>query len=288
MTLPLLVRRLRNRLARTPLRKPFCWYRNRSWTERDVFLGEYPKSGITWLRFLLYEALTGQPATGSEVNRVVIDRSWAAPIFPNGGRLIPTHEPWRPQYSKAIYLVRDARDVVLSEFAFEKALGLFSGDLDAFIRAFLRGAVNSYGTWHQHVDSWLDAAQNGAAEVLLVKYDDLRRGPDVSLAHIVGFLGAEVSEASIHSAVANNTLEKMRAKEDEARRTSVRGKAPLRSMDTKSAGGNRFVREGKIGGWRDRLAPAQIALIESRAGRTLSRLGYPLEAHAGEAPGGAR
>jgi hypothetical protein len=241
------------------------------WTDRDAFAGEYPKSGITWLRFLLYESLTGQQATWPGVNRVVIDRPYAAPVFPDGGRMIPTHEPYRSEYRKAIYLVRDARDVVLSEYAFEKALGLFGGDLDAFIGAFLAGRVNGYGAWHRHVASWLDAAETGRVQLLLVKYEEMRRDPEAKLREIVQFLGVERDAASIRAAVENNSLEKMRAKEDAARRSTP---GALRSMENGSAG-NRFVRDGKVAGWRDRLTADQVALIERHAGPTLARLGYP-------------
>lgn len=285
--MPFLLRRIRNTIAKTSLRKPVLWYRNRMWTENDSFAGEYPKSGITWLRFLLYEILTGKPATWPDVNRVVIDRAYAAPVFPNGGRMIPTHEPYRREYHKAIYLVRDARDVVLSEYAFEKALGIFTGDLDAFIKAFLKGKVNGYGAWHRHVASWLDAADAGKVNLLVVKYEDMRRNPEAKLKEIVKFLGVDRDAAAIGAAVENNSIEKMRAKEDSVRKSAPKsGKTPLRTMENKSEG-NRFVREGKVAGWRERLTAAQIALIEQHAGPSLLRLGYPLAAEsAGTTPSG--
>jgi hypothetical protein len=274
--MPFLLRRIRNTIIKTPLRQPVLWYRNRLWNEKDTFAGEYPKSGITWLRFLLYEVLTQKPATWPDVNRVIIDRAYAEPVFPNGGRMIPTHEPYQPIYHKAIYLVRDARDVVLSEYAFEKALGIFTGDLDAFIQAFLKGKVNGYGAWHRHVASWLDAADAGKVKLLIVKYEDMRRNPEGKLKEIVKFLGVERDSEAIRAAVENNSLEKMRAKEDSARRSvPASGKTPLRTMETKSEN-NRFVREGKVAGWRDQLTAAQLALIEQQAGPALARLGYPL------------
>ena len=39
------------------------------------------------------------------------------PVLPNGGRLIKTHEQYRSQYKRAIYLMRDLRDVMLSNWA---------------------------------------------------------------------------------------------------------------------------------------------------------------------------
>ncbi len=269
------LRRFRYALSKTALREPLLWYRHRGWNTDDVFVGEYPKSGITWLRFLLYEALTRRPATWPDVNRTIIDRPYAAPVLSGGGRVIPTHEPYRSRYHKAVYLVRDARDVVSSEYTFEKALGLFTGDLDAFVRAFLAGKVNAYGAWQKHVTSWLDAADAGKVELLVVRYEDLRVNAEAKLAEIVRFYGERPEPAVIHAAVENNSLENMRAKEDAARRTApASGRAPLRKMQNEA--GNRFVREGKVAGWRSRLTKEQIRLIEEHAGAALTRLGYRL------------
>jgi hypothetical protein len=237
-------------------------------------MGEYPKSGVTWLRFLTYEALTKRPANWPDVNRTIIDRSYAAPLLSGGRRVIPTHEAYRSDYRKAVYLVRDPRDIVSSEYAFVQALGFFNGDLDAFLRAFVAGRVNAYGAWHKHVTSWLDAADSGKLDLLLVRYEDMRANPEAKLAEIVEFYGGDSDPALIHAAVENNTLEKMRAKEDAARRTvPASGKSPLRKMQD---GGNRFVREGKVAGWRARLTVEQVRFLEKHTGAVLQRLGYPL------------
>jgi hypothetical protein len=239
-------------------------------------MGEYPKSGVTWLRFLTYEALTKHPANWPDVNRTIIDRSYAAPLLSGGRRVIPTHEPYRGTYRKAVYLVRDARDIVSSEYPFLKALGLFHGDFDAFLREFVAGRVNAYGAWHKHVTSWLDAADSGKVDLLVVRYEDLRANPEARLTEIVKFYGGDPDPAVIRAAVENNTLEKMRAKEDATRRTvPASGKAPLRRMQD-GPGGNRFVREGKVGGWRARLTEEQIQFLEKHTGAVLQRLGYPL------------
>jgi hypothetical protein len=42
--------------------------------------------------------------------------------MPDGSRLMHTHEPYRRDYRRVVYLVRDIRDVVLSEFAMAKNL----------------------------------------------------------------------------------------------------------------------------------------------------------------------
>jgi len=272
-----LLSRIRHEVSTTCLRAPLVWYRHHHLTPSDLILAEYPKSGITWVKFLLYELVTGRTAGFAEVNQFFNDYRRAPRILPDLGRLIPTHEVYRREFKQAIYLARDARDVVLSEYAYLKALGLFTRDLDTFIGTFLRGRVNGFGSWQAHVHRWLDAAESGKVRLSLVKYEELRQNPEPTLAAMLDFCGLSADPAAIRSAVRGNSLDRMRQKEDEARqRASADGsKGPLRQMTGKSQEGNRFVRRGKVGEWRERLTPAQIELIDRYAGSALMRLGYP-------------
>src|SRR5947207_15710997 len=85
------LRRVRLTLSETPLRGPVVWFRHRGFRAADVFLGSYPRSGSTWVRFALYEALTGRPSDFLKVNgslRTVGEHFHAPGILPRGGRLI--------------------------------------------------------------------------------------------------------------------------------------------------------------------------------------------------------
>jgi hypothetical protein len=205
------------------------------------------------------------------------------PLLAGRGRLIPTHETHRPEFKQAIYLARDARDVVLSEYAYMKALKLFTGDLDAFIHAFLRGRVNGVGSWQDHVQSWLGAAVAGKVRLLLVRYEDLRLNPENTLTGIMEFCGFDVTRDAISAAVENNSFEKMREKEDAARNS--RSKGSLRQVAGNSPG-NRFVRSGKVGAWREQLSASQVRWIEGYTGNALTRLGYVVTAHDNSVSGG--
>jgi len=212
---------------------------------------------------MLFEILVGQ-SSFNDVNQLMPDvgkHAAAMSVLPNQGRLIKTHEPFRSEYKKAIYLVRDARDVVLSEFAYQKALGLAKDNLEDYLPRFLQGKVNPFGSWTAHVDSWIDAKEDGRAEIFLVRFDEMRRDPEASLAKMMDFLGMPVDWQVIHRAVTNNSVEKMRDKEkSQPQRASAKG---------------RFIRSGAVGGWRDKFTEAQIQLVQQYAGDTLNRLGYP-------------
>ena len=258
-----ILRKVRHKIAKSPVHQPLTWVRHRRLRPADVFVASYPRSGNTWLRFMLYEILVGQSSTFTNVHQLVPDigkQGRALPVLANQGRLIKTHEAYLPLYHKAIYLVRDARDVALSEFAYQKALGLAEDNFETYLPRFLRGEVNPFGSWTAHVDSWMDAKDKGSAEILLVRFDEMRNQPEDSLANMMAFLKVPVERETIRRAVANNSVEKMRDKEKvNPQKASARG---------------RFIRSGAVGGWRERFTETQAELVEKFAGSVLCRVGF--------------
>jgi hypothetical protein len=263
--------RLRHHLSKSMLRVPLEWVRHRGLRSSDVFIGSYPRSGRTWSRFVLYEILTGRESNFADVNATlqgVYSLSHGIPVLPDGGRVVNTHEAYRKEYKRAMVLVRDVRDVVLSEYAYLKGLEFFDGSLDEFIPGFcgIGPKVNGYGTWQSHVSSWLDSPIAGTPNFLLVLYEELRRQPEEWFGRIVNFMGVQVTRERIEQAVAHNSIREMKEKE--------RKQPQMRSGD--------FVRSGSIRGWRDKLTAAQVGLIEKHTGSVLQRLGYPLSSEVAE------
>jgi len=270
-------RRIRYRVSTSKLRVPALWLRHRGLRSSDVFLGSYPRSGSTWLRFNLFEILTGRPADFASVNggmRGPGTHYWGLPLLPGAGRFLSTHEPYRADYRKAVYLVRDIRDVVSSEFLYEKERGFGFEDFGEYLSQMLHGR-RKYGSWQQHVRSWIhsDAARNG--NCLLIRYEDMRQNPEMILGNLLEFLGKPVDSVAIRRAVANNALEQMRAKEDVLYSEPNQMRFP--ELPHSPAGGEgRFVRKGLVGTWREQLSQESISVIEKCAGTTLVELGYPL------------
>ncbi|HXR16855.1 MAG TPA: sulfotransferase domain-containing protein [Terriglobales bacterium] len=259
------IRRFRYLLSKTKFRVPLYWIRHRGLGASDVFFGSYPRSGSTWSRFTLYEVLTGRDAGFDAVNatlRGVHRLERGIPVLPAGGRLLGSHEQYRKEYKRAVYLVRDARDVVLSEYSYLKAMDFFRGDFDQFVAGFVgaESRINGFGPWQRHVTSWLDSPIAGTPNLLLVRFEDLRGNPEKSFEQISDFLGVKTTREAVQQAVANNSLKRMREKERDA---------PQLPTDS-------FVRSGSVQGWRGKLTQAQTDLIERHAGSVLLRLGYPL------------
>jgi len=190
----------------------------------------------------------------------------AIPVLDDGGRIIQTHETFSVGLRRIIYIVRDARDVALSEYAWQKRLGLEPGSFDHFLEAFLRGRSNPWGSWQDHVSFWVDrGGREDAGPIHLVRFEELRRQPQDVFKGILGFLGAHAEPGAIQRAIDNNSLERMRTKEDRAREEGWRQNA---RPDT------RFINTGAISGWRQKLTAGHAKLVDEYFGKTLAKLGY--------------
>jgi hypothetical protein len=277
------LRRVRYRVSSSRLRVPVLWLRHRGLRDTDVFLGSYPRSGSTWLRFTLFELLSGQPATFESVNQGMRgpgthDLGLAA--LPGGGRFLSTHEPYRGEYHRGVYLVRDVRDVVSSEFWYEKERGFGCQDFNEYLQKMLTGQ-RKYGSWQSHVSSWLDSEAARNASLKIIRYEDMRRDPATVLSGLLEFLGRPAQASVIERAIENNALESMRAKEDALHQKPQQVHFPEKAAPPSNEDG-RFVRQGLVGGWRKKLSLHAVQLIEQYAGDALARLGYTVESAATE------
>ena len=84
-------RKIRHKASKTLLRAPIIWLRHSGIDRNDVMVASYPRSGNTWLRFMLTRILTGKPAAFDSVNQVIPElglQKDALPLLPGEGRLI--------------------------------------------------------------------------------------------------------------------------------------------------------------------------------------------------------
>jgi len=269
------LRVLRRKASRTVLRVPIVGYRHRGLNSNDAFVASYPRSGSTWLRFLLLELLTCADGAGFEnVNQMIPDvggQAGSPKLLGGSGRLIKTHEAYRSEYGRAVYLVRDLRDVVISEFEYENANERIAEDFDTFVMLSLEGRVNGYGSWKDHVASWVESPLAADGRLLVVKFEKMKTQTEDTLADILDFLSVSRDRAAIRQAIANNNLQRMKEKEDRSPQTSAY------SRQSGNGEQKRFIRSGSTGGWRSRLTEPQVHMIERQAGSWLSRMGYSLE-----------
>jgi len=266
--------------ARTKLRVPRVWYWHLGLKPQDIFQASFPRSGSTWLRFILFEILHGGEEAGfGKIDKCMPEINWhrgVPPILPGGGRLIKTHEQYRADYKKAVLLVRDVRDVVISCHVRAVEIGLAplvsKGDFDSFMLSFLKGKALQMGSWQEHTRTWLESPIAKDGNLMVVRYEDLRKNPEHVLGQLLQFLGVTPDFRVIRKAIDDNSLQQMRAKEDKAREAGER--SALLASHKSSQEDGRFVRKGAVGGWRSKLTDAQIKVIEDYASEMLATLGY--------------
>lgn len=127
----------------------------------DRFIVSYPKSGNTWMRFLVENLLSNEPVNFLNVEYAVPDmntdkflRALPSP------RYIKSHEPFDPRYNKVVYIVRDGRDVAVSYYYHLKIWKNMDLDFSVYLKKFLTGRLNNYGSWRDHVHSWIQQLGN--------------------------------------------------------------------------------------------------------------------------------
>jgi len=240
----------------------------------DVFLTSYPRSGNTWMRFLVGNLIhETEPVTFLKLERLLPDmyihsdrdmRSMPRP------RVIKSHECFDPRYKRVVYIVRDPRDVAVSNYHWELKKGSFPDGfpMQEFVR---RWMASDYwlrlGCWGDHVASWLSTRRNHP-DFLLIRYEDLMARPQPELAKIARLLRIDPTPERLARAVELSSADRMRKLE------STQGGKWLQTKYTRQDAP--FVRKASSGGWKAVLPKESVALIESTWQAQMSELGYEL------------
>jgi Sulfotransferase domain len=208
------------------------------------WIASYPKSGNTWMRVMIASYLSDS-ALGSrdELDNYVpsigelMDRGKMLPVNTPGPQIVKTHflpaadvlRPYEDVTNKVVYIVRNPRDVIHSATRTLSISPEFAGD---FAKDFIehRGVsiwVDGWGTWPDHVRDWTipDRLRRHfpRAEVITVRYEDMRSDPAASLLRTLEFLdvAGPVDRQCVDKAVQNSSLERMRMIEDADRRRGL-------------------------------------------------------------------
>jgi len=239
----------------------------------DVFILSFPKSGNTWTRFLIANLMyPDTPADFSNINRLTPDpeasskRELARMPRP---RIIKSHQYFDPRYKRVIYVVRDPRDVALSQFHFYRKRGLLEDGYppERFAPRFVAGETTPYGSWGENVAGWLATRQNRPG-FLLLRYEDMLEDAARELNKVASFLEIPPDAERIANAVRRSTADEMRKLEKSQARLWSSTKGTRQDVP--------FVRAAKSGGWRTGLPEAAVAQLEAAWGHLMKHLGYEL------------
>lgn len=247
-------------------------WRHRRGHRDDLYVVSYPKSGNTWLRFVLADAYSGEEPDFDSVEAIaprVGEHHGARPLMGASGRLIKSHEPRHGFFERIpgrhLYVVRDGRDVAVSYYYHMLRRGLIEEGFSMFLMRFLTGQVDNYGRWQDHVTSWLAAAAADPGHVTVVRYEDLLQDAYAVTAGALAGLGCELVD-DLGAAFDRHSSHRMRNKESTSQ---VLGREEVRRIN--------FVRSARAGDWKSHFNAADLALFWDHAGEAMRAAGYEVE-----------
>lgn len=239
--------------------------------EEDIFLVSYPKSGNTWLRFIVANLVNSTADVSfSTIDSIVPDIYKVSAIRlrqMSKPRILKSHEYLDIRYRKVIYIARDPRDVLLSYYHYKILRKKLSEThpLDSFAQDFLDGKLDKFGTWQDHVGGWLGARGN-SKNFLFLRYEDLIKDPLIETRKVAEFIGLSVSDDTIQKSLELSSFKKMRELEKSTGSTSAALRGSRKDMF--------FVREGRSGGWVESLPEAVSAKVIEKFQSAMTQAGY--------------
>jgi hypothetical protein len=246
----------------------------------DIFLVSYPKSGNTWTRFLIANlAYPEKNPDFSNLNDLTPDpealsrRHLARMARP---RILKSHQYFDPRYPRIINVVRDPRDVTLSQYHFARKRRVIDDGypIEKFVTRFIAGETTPYGSWAENVASWL-STKYGDPGFLLLRYEDMVADTHTELAKVADFLAIGADHERVAHAVTQSSASRMRELEAAQTRQWSSTKETRKDLP--------FVRAAKAGGWKAELPAASVEELERAWGPLMKWLGYePTTLHAKE------
>ena len=268
------------------------WLRGREEFARlqrcDWVLMSWGKSGRTWLRVMLSRAYTLKGGfEASELldfdNLKKRDSSLPAVFFTHNNYLRDYTGNQRSkrhfQGKRIVLLVRDPRDVAVSQF-FQWQYRMRPN----------KKFINDYPPHGASIDAWdfvLDKEAgvprivdyfNGWAsampelkDVLVVRYEDMRRQPAEVLAKILAFTHTDVTPQQVQEAVDFAAYENMKKMEQDS---FFKGSGARVKPGDRANPESFKVRKAKVGGYRDHFDDEQCAMLEGMVAELDPVFGY--------------
>jgi hypothetical protein len=261
--------------------------RNLTVFDDDIYIVSYPRSGNTWTRFLIGNLVSPEPITfhnvESHIPEIYFNPDRVLRRLPRP-RILKSHECFQPRYQRVIYILRDPRDVVVSNYHHNLKVGNIPDHypMDEFVPRFLKAEFDKpFGSWADHVASWIYLREHDPG-FLLLRYEEMKKDSAGELMRIARFLEqcsfrqVECQPERLARAIALSSADRMRELEKQQAHTWVVTRNTRRDKP--------FVRSASAGGWKSTLSPVAVEKIESAWGELMVRLGYQLTTAAGARP----
>jgi Sulfotransferase domain len=248
----------------------------------DVFIVGHPKSGNTWLAYMLAVILkegdVGRRVTMANIGHFIptihgSDFQVSSYDALSDPRIFRNEWPTYPHlYPQTLYLIRDPRAVLVSYYHhYRVTTDDTATSLDAFIDTYLReGCIPNWEPrlvrWDKQVADWMQRRDH--QPVMVVRYESVHQDRRGLLRQVTRFCGIQASDAAIAMADERGSFESMRLDEQ-------RSGAEAYPQEPGRKGW--FLRRGLIDGWEDELSLNSRRAIETKFQPVMRAMGYNLE-----------
>jgi len=185
----------------------------------DIYIVEFPKSGITWLQHILGNIELklqnkNEKITFYNHHRYLPDihqlsNSYINRIF--NRTFIKSHAEFNPYYYSVVYLIRNPFDVMVSYYNFMSHLG-YEDDFEIFVKN------KTYGisAWKRHVNSWFYKKVK-AQRMHFIKYENLISNTKEEIKNLYINLGVDLSDDILEYGIKQSDLKLMQKLENHYR-----------------------------------------------------------------------
>jgi hypothetical protein len=255
-------------------------------SHKIIWVASYPRSGNTWIRFLLANLLCASCNNSQELSKIIPDvhdpSSNKESYQFNDIAFLKTH--WTYEFVSslnletigAIYIYRNPLDVIASHINY----CLLADNItmkNTFIQEFIFncGAPQwlgvQMGTWIENTEGWVFKEKKFPC--LVLRYEDLRIDPHVAVKKICRFLGLNKDSREIEQAIKQSSFGKLRNMEEQELKSGMDGFFKSEHVTLKGSG-YRFMYKGAIGSFKELLSSQQIKQVIERFGVNMEKLGY--------------
>lgn len=231
----------------------------------DIFVVTYPRSGTTWTEQIIHLLLN----SGEQGSKVLGDAVPWVETLPNrkpgfkeflqgmtGRRCFTSHlpHPLMPGTQKSgarfVYVARNPKDVAVSTFYHDQSKHGYNGTWEEHFKLFMDGKV-MFGSYFDHVLPWWEASQQ-AANILFVKYEDMKQDLRAVVALLVKFLQIEADDELVDKVIEQSSFGNM-----------ARNKQTNLNWVTQRKGVPGHFRKGGVGDWRNHFTPEQNEIYDA-------------------------
>jgi hypothetical protein len=246
----------------------------------DIFLVGYPKSGNTWMRFLIGNYISNEQLGFNNIHYYVpgilenpeICKKMDPPRFMHTHATVKYFEKlskdFKTQFPKVIFIVRDGRDVAISYYYHLIKHKRIKPDMDfsEYLRKFQNGSFYPNLSWGEYVSTWLDKLNTNKNHRLILRYEDLLQNPEYQFQRILDFTNIDFKKIKFTKAIERSSFEVLKNQEKIEQETNPNLKDTNHQIP--------FIRSGRSNQWETYFCNDQIEKFLQNNRESLYRLGY--------------